>query len=90
VERWKYAPQADEIGLSFLVSTEADIREHLGLVHSASAHIRDEIIHKRTEDHPIGPSVSVSLSRKVLTHVTGKINVLIRSDARPVTFGMST
>ena len=32
--------------------TKADIREHFGLIHAEPAHVRDEIVHKRTENHP--------------------------------------
>lgn len=47
------APQADEISFPFLMPTETDIREHFRLVHSTPTDIRDEIIHKRTENHSV-------------------------------------
>lgn len=88
------APQADQVGFSLLVSTKTYVRKYFGLIHSELAQVRNEVIHKRTKNHPAEcvrqRQFPEGARRPVKTHVTGKIKVRIRSEARPVTLGIST
>lgn len=75
------------------MSAETNVRQDLGLIHAPLANVGNEIVHERTQDHPAREIVSASVCSKeerARTHVTGNISVRIKSEARPVTLGIST